>query len=127
MDIFQIQKPEKQIKEKTMVGFITDDPTIELVALSALHLRIGKSALLRRIVKEWVERDALDKKVLISHIADYLYKVWLVHSSGSRTPNKLANAFRRDVRQDLASRKLSDETVNDIITKFDGFKKKGDK
>lgn len=125
MRIFRLLKADKLQEPSRLLGFLTNQYIDEFITMASLNRRVGKSTLLREIVEQWMLNTGDTPIILVNRIAEHCFKVWQVsYSIVDRPEEDILIKFKRDLKQDLASRKISDSTIVKIIKKFDDFRAK---
>ena len=125
MRIFRLLKAKKLKEPGRLLGCLTSLYINEFLTLASLNRRVGKSDLLREMVDKWIEESGLTPTKLINNTAKHCFNVWQVsYGTVGLSDDSILIKFKRYLKQDLASRKVSEKTINSIIKKFDELKEK---
>ena len=126
--VFTSPNAEKMEYDRLM-GFHVSREMDALITLASLNRRISRSALLRISTADWLKRNHLTMAKLIETTVSHCWVMWqhwkydnLVEGEGK----KEFVQFKKELKQDLGSRNLSDEIVEEILNKFDAYAKSTD-
>ena len=103
-----------------MLGAYISTKDNDLLTLFALYRRTSKSLLYREIFADWFA-SVSPLSTLVSELGEQCYHIWCADYKVSTNEKQGLTTFRKALKQDLKSRNLSDDVVEKIIKKFDGF------
>lgn len=120
MRIFRIPNDAKMGYGR-LVGFHSSSDMDAMITLSSINKRMSRSALLRHIVSDWFKRRSLSLEKLVPVILEHAYHSWEADYKILGEEKKTRQTFKKALRQDLSSRSLPDELVEEIVSKFDDY------
>ena len=117
MILFKL-KTRKKYSEEVFAGFFIDQRTSLLLTLASLSGGISKSELIRKVLNEWMQKNAPTELTLVKGVAKRALDIFKYRNDYDTLISK--EDFRRHLQLDLEKKKIPKHVIDAILNKFDG-------